>query len=77
MGILSGVVVFVIIWWLVFFTILPIGNQPPEKVEKGHATSAPAKPRLWLKVAVTTGITIVLLGVFFYIQEQNWITFRT
>lgn len=76
MGVVSGVVAFVIIWWLVFFTVLPHGNQPSETVEKGHADSAPAKPRLWMKIMITTGITVVLFGVFVFIQDQGWISFR-
>ena len=41
----SGIVVFVIIWWVVFFMALPIGVRSPDEagveVEQGHATSAP------------------------------------
>ena len=77
MGIVSTIVVFVIIWWLVFFTVLPYGNQPAKEVEHGHAESAPAKPRLWKKMLVTTGLTIILFGVFVYVREQGWISFRT
>ncbi|HAT36623.1 MAG TPA: DUF1467 domain-containing protein, partial [Rhodospirillaceae bacterium] len=28
MGWTSGVVVYVIIWWMVFFSVLPFGNRP-------------------------------------------------
>lgn len=77
MGIITGIVVFIIIWWLVFFTILPHGNQPPEHVEKGHADSAPERPRLWRKAAITTGVSVVLFLIFYVVQDQGWISFRT
>ena len=76
MGVVSGIVVFVIIWWLVFFTILPHGNRPPEAVEEGMEPGAPEKPRLWKKVGITTVIAFVLLGVFMFVQDQGWISFR-
>ena len=77
MGIVSGIVVFIIIWWLVFFMVLPHGNRPPENVEKGHADGAPDRPRLWRKAALTTGISVILFGVYFVVQDQGWISFRT
>jgi len=61
MGLYTGIMVFVVTWWIVIFAVLPWGNNdPPEVVEKGHATSAPAKPRLALKFAVTTAITTLI-----------------
>ncbi|MGE4219614.1 MAG: DUF1467 family protein [Alphaproteobacteria bacterium] len=69
MGIGTGIVAYVIIWWLVLFTVLPWGNRPVEVPEQGHETSAPARPRLWLKFAVTTLIaTIVWAGVYLAID---------
>ena len=40
MGLISGTLVYVIIWWLVLFMVLPWGNRPPDVVEDGHAASA-------------------------------------
>ena len=51
---LGAVVTYVCVWWVIFFMALPWGAAPPEKPEPGHATSAPERPRLLLKVAVTT-----------------------
>ena len=77
MNLFTGFMVFVIIWWLVLFCILPIGIRPPEAVEKGHADGAPANPKIWLRFLVTTGITIVLWGVAFYVIESGWFDPRT
>ena len=56
----SGVVVYILLWWWVFFMTLPFGAKAPEEVEKGHASSAPKKPRLLLKAGVTTVIAMIL-----------------
>ena len=54
----SGIVVYVIIWWVVFFTMLPIGVRSPDEagveVGPGHAPSAPVRPRLGLKDCEST-----------------------
>ncbi len=47
----ESLVAFIVIWWLVLFMVLPWGVRIPDKAEPGHATSAPVRPRLWLKVA--------------------------
>jgi predicted secreted protein len=59
---LGAVVTYVCVWWVIFFMALPWGAAPPETPEPGHATSAPERPRMLLKVAVTT----VLAGVVTY-----------
>ncbi len=76
MGITSGIVVFIIIWWLVLFTVLPWGVHVPDETKPGFATSAPDKPRLWLKFAITTLIAAALWGVAYYIIGSDLISFR-
>ncbi|MCP5118853.1 MAG: DUF1467 family protein, partial [bacterium] len=46
----TGVLVYVMIWWVVLFTVLPWGVRVPDEHAPGHATSAPAKPMMLRKV---------------------------
>ena len=55
MNAITIILVFVIVWWIVFFMTLPFGIKAPERVEPGHVPSAPDKPRVLLKAAITTG----------------------
>ena len=72
----SGLLVFVIIWWVVIFAVLPWGVRVPDQVEPGHAPSAPAKPMLLRKFLITTVITSVIwLGVY-YVIDNGLIDFR-
>lgn len=71
----SGVVAFILIWWLVLFMVLPWGNNPEEKTEKGNATSAPAKPRILLKFMVTTGISVVLWSILYILVSMDIVDF--
>ncbi len=71
MSIVSAVVVYLLAWWLVLFTILPWGNRPDDDLVTGHAGSAPAKPRLKVKFLVTSVIAaIILLGVHLLLQAD-------
>ena len=68
---LKGVLIYVIIWWIVVFTILPIGIRKQDKVEKGHADGAPQNPQILKKFIITSLIAFVLwLLVFFIIKKQ-------
>ncbi|KZD09851.1 DUF1467 family protein [Oceanibaculum pacificum] len=72
----SGIVVFVIVWWLVFFMMLPVGVKIPEQPGEGHATSAPEKPMLLKKALITTGIAIVVTGLIFMVILSDYLSFR-
>ena len=78
MTVYTGIMMFVVIWWTVIFAVLPWGNnQPPDVVEKGHATSAPAKPRLLIKFAVTTAIAAAIwVALDQSVRHGLWSYFR-
>ena len=60
-----------IIWWLVFFLVLPFGQEIPDKVEKGHADSAPKDPKLGIKSLITTVIAAILSYIILYYLQEN------
>jgi predicted secreted protein len=76
LGWLSGILVYLVVWWLVIFMVLPWGVKPPDNPEPGHATSAPDRPMLWRKVAITSVITAVVWGIIYLAIENSWVSFR-
>jgi predicted secreted protein len=76
MGWISGTLVYIITWWLVFFCVLPWGNRPVVEPKVGHASGAPANPRLWMKAAITSGIAAVIFTVFWFVGDAGLINFR-
>lgn len=76
MDIVSGIVVYVLLWWWVFFMTLPFGAKASSSPEEGHATSAPEKPRMLLKLGITTLVAIVLWGLAWVIIDAGFISFR-
>lgn len=77
MNVVTGIMVYVIVWWLVLFTVLPFGNRAPDEVQPGTVESAPERPRLWIKALVTTVIASLIWGVIYWIIESDLITFRS
>ena len=77
MGIYTGIMVYVVTWWVVIFAVLPWGNNdPPEQVEQGHATSAPAKPRLLIKFLVTTIVSAAIWIALDQAVRHGLVSFR-
>jgi len=72
----TGILVYVVIWFVVLFAVLPWGVKMSENVEPGHAPSAPANPRLWLKAGVTSVVALLIWLVAFYVIESDLIPVR-
>jgi len=75
MDFVSGLVVFLLLWWWVFLMSLPFGVRTLDTPEAGHAPSAPARPMLWRKVLVTTIIAAVLTVLVNWIISAQIISF--
>ena len=73
---LGTAVVFAIVWWLVLFMVLPFGAAPPGDVEPGMADSAPAKPRLLLKVAITTVLAALITALIAWLIDSGLVQLR-
>ncbi|HBN48352.1 MAG TPA: DUF1467 domain-containing protein, partial [Thalassospira sp.] len=56
----SAILVYIVIWWLVLFMVLPFGVKREENVQPGHDSGAPQKPHMWKKVLATSLISAIL-----------------
>jgi predicted secreted protein len=76
MGWVTGTVVYILIWWVALFAILPLWVSPTEPGDTGYGTGAPKQPHLWRKLGVTSAIAAVLwIGVYILVKEP-WFSFR-
>ena len=76
MGWVTGIVVYVLTWWVVLFAILPLWVAPSDPGEPQYGTGAPKQPRMWLKAAVTSVVAgVVWVGIYVLVKEP-WISFR-
>ena len=75
MNISGGIVVFVIIWWTIFFAVLPWGIKGQWENEQGRAQGtdpgAPIHPQLKPKMLRTTWITAILWGITFVVIKSG------
>ena len=76
MNIASGIAVYVITWWMVFFCALPFGIQNVEKSVNGSMPGAPVSPGLKKKALATTVIASFLWVAIYLITKSDLISFR-
>ncbi len=75
---LSGIVLFVVIWWPVFFCVLPVGMRQPEEGERvpGAMPGAPARPDLKRKLLWTTVLAALLWLAVYGLIRADLFSFR-
>ncbi|MBI2707572.1 MAG: DUF1467 family protein [Proteobacteria bacterium] len=66
----TGILVYVMVWIVVLFLVLPWGIRLPEKTEPGHATSAPEMPHIGFKLLLTSLLSGLLWMVVFLILKK-------
>jgi len=75
MGIVSGIVVFLMVWWTALFAVLPWGIRHDENPQTGNVTSAPDKPRILKKFLITTLVSCVIWLLIYGLISSNVISF--
>ncbi len=65
-----GLLVYVMIWVIVLFLVLPWGVRIPHKVEPGHATSAPDHPYIGLKFLITSVLSMFLWVISYLVLRS-------
>jgi predicted secreted protein len=71
-----GVAAYIVIWWVVIFTMLPIGVRPVDEGDPGHAAGAPAHPYLLRKAAATSVIAAMLWLLLYEAVAHGLVNFR-
>ena len=80
MGITGSIIVFVIIWWIIFFSVLPVGIRSNkekfrERIE-GIDPGAPKNPKIAKKFLITTIITTLIFVVVYYLVKIDLLNLR-
>ena len=80
MGVTGAIIIYISIWWIVFFSILPVGIKS-EKLQykesiRGNDPGAPKNPRIAKKFLITTLITSIIFAVIYYLVINNYLNLR-
>ena len=76
MGWLTGIVVYILVWWVTLFAVLPLWVTPTEPGDLGHDAGAPKRPYLGRKLALNSLVAAVIwVGIYILVREP-WISFR-
>ncbi|PKQ11631.1 MAG: DUF1467 domain-containing protein [Alphaproteobacteria bacterium HGW-Alphaproteobacteria-1] len=79
MGVTSAIVLYVVIWFMTFFIVLPIRIQTQGdlgRIVPGTQAGAPEHHHLRKKAWITTGIAAVLWAIAAWVMLSGMITIR-
>ena len=80
MGITGSIIIYVMIWWIIFFSVLPIGIQSKKEAFKekigGADPGAPINPGIGKKFLITTFITTIIFAVIYYLVKFDLLNLR-
>ena len=80
MSITGSIIVYVMIWWIVFFSILPIGIQSKKEkfrdTVEGVDPGAPNNPKIAKKFLITTIITSIIFIMIYYLVNNDFLNLR-
>ena len=70
MSITGSLIIFVLIWWIIFFSLLPIDVERKHKeMVEGADKGSPENPKIIKKIIYTTIITsIIFVGIFMLVK---------
>ena len=80
MGLTGSIIIYVMIWWIVFFSVLPFGIESNKEVFKesleGSDAGAPKNTNIAKKFIITTIITSIIFTMIYYLVSNNFINLR-
>ena len=73
-----AIALYLVIWWIVLFAMLPIGvrtaEEAGEKTSPGNAESAPHLPNLLPKMVATTVVASIVFATLYAVIVHHVIT---
>ena len=70
MSITGSLIIYVLIWWIIFFSLLPIDvDRKHKEMVEGVDKGSPENPKIIKKIIYTTIITsIIFIGIFMLVK---------
>lgn len=77
MTLFTGIVVFIIVWWMCLFIVLPIKIKRDKNNMAGNQVGAPEKANILWRFLATTLLACIFWVIIYFIQQNNLITFSS
>ena len=70
-------IIYIIIWWIVFFVILPIDVNREKSVKiAGEDAGSPENPKMLKKFIYCTGITSIIFIIIYFLIKYEYLNLR-
>ena len=70
-------IIYIIIWWIIFFVILPIDVNRAKIVKiDGEDPGSPENPKMFKKFLYCTGISTVIFSLIFLLIKFEYLNLR-
>ena len=77
MSITGLAIIYIIIWWIVFFAILPIDVDRQKSIKiDGEDPGSPENPKMLKKFIYCTVITTVLFTIIYLLMKFEYLNLR-
>ena len=77
MSITGSLIIYVLIWWIVFFALLPIDvNREKKDNIRGIDAGAPENPKIIKKFAYSTLITSIIFIIIYLLVKYEYLNIR-
>ena len=77
MSVTGLVIIYIIIWWIVFFAILPIDVNRQKTIKiNGEDAGSPENPKMIKKFIYCTSITTVIFVIIYLLIKYEYLNLR-
>jgi len=77
MSVTGLAIIYIIIWWIVFFAILPIDVERKKLIKiEGEDAGSPENPKMLKKFIYCTGITTILFIIIYLLMKFEYLNLR-
>ncbi len=77
MSLTGSLIIYVLIWWIVFFALLPIDvNREKKQNIVGIDAGAPENPKIIKKFVYSTLITSIIFIIIFLLVKYEYLNIR-
>ena len=70
-------IIYIILWWIIFFAILPIDVERNKTLKvEGEDPGSPENPKMFKKFLYCTGITTIIFMIIYLLIKFEYLNLR-